>query len=170
MAQPFVAITLVSDTVTPALRQLQAHVQDTAPAFADIATVLHRSTLRNFTEEGRPQKWAPLSPATAEGMITKKHKRGYANILHPTGQLIMRRIATKSGNGFAQVGAMGIVPAVHQFGTNRAGRGRRTKIPRRPFIGRSDASPTEFSLVREDEQSIEKIIAKHIERGQQVGQ
>ena len=160
-------VNVISDTLTPALARLKASLSDTTPAMRTIEGVLKSSFFANFRAQGRPEKWRALKPSTAKGKITKKERRGYANILHPTGDHILKRIQTRSSRYTAEIGAPGVVPAVHQLGTNRAGRGRHTTIPKRTFIGRSDRpQTTSFDLLPEDEQAIVKAIDAHIMRGQ----
>ena len=160
-------VSVVSDTLTPALARLKESLSNPAPAMRTIANILDRSVKANFRAAGRPVKWKPLAPSTAKGKITKTQRRGYANILRPTGDNIFKRIQSRSSRYTAEIGAPGVVPTVHQLGTNRAGRGRHTTIPKRTFIGRSDRpQTTSFDLLPEDEQAIVKAIDAHIMRGQ----
>lgn len=159
-------VSVVSDTLTPALARLKASLSDPAPAMRTIANVLDRSVKANFRAEGRPTKWKPLAPSTVKGKATKTKRRGSAHILRSSGRMI-QSVQTRSSRYTAEIGAPGVVPAVHQLGTNRAGRGRHTTIPKRTFIGRSDRpQTTSFDLLPEDEQTIVKAIDAHIMRGQ----
>ncbi len=159
-------IRLVSDTVTPALMRLQASLTNPSPAMAKVANILDRSVKANFRSQGRPGKWEALKPSTAKGLVTKTGKRrGYGHILISSGDM-RKSIQARSGRDYAEVGAAGVVPAVHQFGTNRAGRGRSTRIPRRPFIGSTNQAPNEFRLIDQDEKAIVKVIDDFIMKGQ----
>ena len=176
-------VQLVHDSITPALARLKAAMKNPAPAMRTIANILDRSVKANFRAEGRPKGiWPKLKPSTAnairQGYRTRTRqlkgggtmvsssvkRRGYAHILRDTGRLI-GSIQTRSGMFSAQVGAPGVVAAVHQLGTHRAGRGRHTTIPKRTFIGRSDRPQTaKFELLPEDEQAIEKAIDAWIKK------
>lgn len=160
------SVTVLSDTLTPALRKLASSLSDPTPVMRTTANILDRSAKANFRAEGRPQKWQPLAPSTVKAKVTKGSQRGSAHILRNTGRMI-QSIQTRSGRYDAEIGAPGVVPAVHQLGTNRAGRGHHTTIPKRTFIGRSDRPQTSvFELLPEDEQAIVKAIDFHVMKGQ----
>ena len=165
-------IVVVHDGITPSLKRLAAALENPGPAFRTIANVLDRSVKKNFRAEGRPQKWDALKPSTAgtvksrsSSLKTRKvrtKRRGTAHILRDTGRLA-QSIQTRSSRDFAEVGAPGVIAAVHQYGTNRAGRSHNVTIPKRTFIGASDKpQQSKFELVREDEQDVEKAIDGHI--------
>ena len=167
-------VQLVHDSITPALARLKAAMKNPAPAMRTIANILDRSVKASFRAEGRPEKWRPLSPRTANAirqgyrtrtrqlkgggtmMSSSVKRRGYAHILRDTGRLI-QSIQTRSGMFSAEVGTKLDYAAQHQYGTRR--------IPKRTFIGRSDRPQTaKFELLPEDEQAIEKAIDAWIKK------
>ncbi len=107
----------------------------------------------NFAQEGRPDKWKPLSRATLEsGVKTYKRKSKYGKagtitkqsadkltdrkILQKSGQLAAS-ISEKSDSHSAAVGTNKVYAAIQQFG-GKAGRGRKVTIPARPFLKLTD--------------------------------
>ncbi len=158
-------ITVVSDTLTPALRRLKQELADPSRVMRVIEAILMKSFEANLKEQGRPVKWKPLALATTRGWVTKEERRGKENILYPTGKHIKQAVQTRSDRYSAEIGAPGVVPAVHQYGTNRAGRGNLTTIPKRTFIGRSDRpQKATFDLLPEDEKAIERVITDAIDK------
>lgn len=136
-----------------------------APLMRDIGAALEASTQLRFVDQASPAgiPWAPLSPATIAaralrtmGNRTARSRRAAAGghvsaqILLDTGRM-RAAVGYSSGAKHATVGLiagaaqgdnlpqLGIIGAVHQFGTNRAGRGHKTRIPARPWLGLSAA-------------------------------
>jgi phage virion morphogenesis protein len=161
-------VTVVSDTLTPALKRLRNNVANPAPVMRTIANVLDRSTKANFKAQGRPAKWEALQPSTIHAKVTKTKRRGSGHILRGATSTLIKSIQTRSTRYQAEIGAPGVVPATHQVGTTRAGRRHNIRIPQRSFIGRSDnPSPkTQLLLLREDEDAIVKAVDEHIMGGQ----
>ncbi|MCL2876917.1 MAG: phage virion morphogenesis protein [Betaproteobacteria bacterium] len=97
-------------------------------------------------------QWTPLSAVTLA--IRRKRGRSGAKPLIDTGTLKTalnyRILPAGVSIGTNRQGAH-----AHQFGTNRAGRGRKVTIPPRPFLGISD----------EDTEAIERTIVRAIEGG-----
>lgn len=112
------------------LQLLLNGVAHRAPLMKKLAGTMQKAVLENFEQEGRP-KWVPV-----------KHRDGQT--LNLTGNLknsIERN--TFSTQHQAIVGTNLEYGAIHQFG-GQAGRGRKVKIPKRPFL----------SLTPNDEQDL----------------
>lgn len=145
------------------------------PVLTNFGEHMMTSIARNFEEQGRPERWEPLKPATkiarwrrrnrGRSMYTKGGRRtttrAYAfmtgmKILQDTGALkksIHRRVI---GN-ILEIGTGPLVKdyaRIQQKG-GQAGRGRRVTIPARPFI----------LFQEEDEREFLDMVEDHIFRG-----
>lgn len=79
-----ISVEIRDEEVIKKLNDLKKATSDLRPAFRDTAVYMKTSVLKNFEVEGRPKKWAPLSPKYA----TWKRKKGYSTkILERTGRL-----------------------------------------------------------------------------------
>jgi len=121
-----------SRAVEEKLHEIGQKLAETEPLMQTIANVLYSGTVRHFEEEAfNGTKWPPLSEATAEAKITKTRRRGYENILRPTGRHIFQRIHQRHNNDEARVTCTQWWAWVHQLGA-RVGK---AQIPARPFLG-----------------------------------
>ncbi len=105
--------------------------------------------------------WQPLKPSTI------KAKKGKGDILRFSGDLADKWNieATSSrvgvfGNATAKSYPYG---AVHQYGTSKAGRNRKTKIPARRFLPIDDSGVIENGLKEEIEDLLVEELKKAIE-------
>jgi len=113
-----------------------------------LAGVFLEGKIKETIQRGRSE-WPPLKPATIKRKKSSKP-------LIDTGKLL-NSITSKVEGDTAKVGIFGeyaIVAAVHEFGTNRAGRGRNVVIPARPYL-----RPT----FDENKEEIEKIIGEKVQ-------
>jgi len=121
-------VQLQLDSATALLDALGARLAAPAELLAPALPVVAAAIERNFDEEGRPLRWAPLAPRYA---AWKARRFGAGlRILERTGAL-RRSISTRvEGNAIV---ASTDVPyaAFHQFGTRR--------LPARPFLVLTDA-------------------------------
>ncbi len=111
-----------------------------------IGHYLVASTHRRFERERAPDgtPWLKSARAIAEGGQTLTNTgRLRGSIVHTL---------TDGGRG-VEVGTNVVYAAIHQF-SGRAGRGRRTKIPARPYLG----------VDEHDRDTILRIVAQAIER------
>ncbi len=114
-----IKIKLDADSVVQQLEKISSDLSDAKPLMRKLAETMRFAVDRNFEEEGRP-KWVPL-----------RSREGKA--LRDTGAL-WDSINTAVTKKTAQVGTNEEYAAVHQFGTNKAGRGKNITIPARPFL------------------------------------
>lgn len=112
------------------LKKLAEKSQNLRPLMKNIAGIMQDSVEENFEKEGRPAKWTPL----AESTIKQRKKKGYwpGRILQRRGELAAS-ITSKYDENSAVVGTNKVYAAIHQFGGD-AGRGKKVKIPARPFL------------------------------------
>jgi phage virion morphogenesis protein len=123
------------------------------PLMGRISGVLVSVAQDNFSAQGRPA-WAGLSPAT----IASYRKRGFRvnSILQKSGNLKNSLQGSHDATS-ATVGA-GSGPskdyaAIHQFG-GFAGRGRKVKIPARPYL----PMDKDGNLQREAEDTVSDVV------------
>lgn len=144
------AIELDDAAVRQALAALQAKAANLRPVMNDLGLGLVTATQRRFERQHDPagKAWTPLSAATIlqrlggkrkaytrKGALRKRMERKPAGlkILLARGHL-RDSITHRAGPDFVEVGTNLVYARIHQLG-GEAGRGLRTIIPARPFLG-----------------------------------
>lgn len=125
---------LITDDLQRVLNQAARQTSNTAPLMRIIRAQLLSQTQQNFRAQGRP-KWSALS-----GETIKNYERlgiSTAGLLRRSNSLY-NSIQTHSDVNSATISAgggnqSGAYAAIHQFG-GKAGRGRKVKIPARPYL------------------------------------
>ena len=123
------------------------------PAFEIAGQVIATSVRKNFMEQGRPDKWQPLSEATKFNIIggSKGYKKSGGMRIAAARKIAGRKILIGRGMGGGLMGSINNRPspenvavgtpkiygAIHQFG-GKAGRGRKVTIPARPYLAIQD--------------------------------
>ena len=129
-----------------ALAQMAAVLSRPDDIMDRIGSHLVASTLRRFATERAPDgtPWLRSARAVAVGGLT----------LTDTGRLrgSIAHTLTDGGHGI-EVGSNVVYAAIHQLG-GRAGRGRRAKIPARPYLG----------IDQRDREAIDRIVSRALER------
>lgn len=137
---------------------------DLTPPHKAIARYMHRRVQERFTGEHDPEgrRWEPLAATTyyssfhgrrftkKRGRITKKFARYIANRKILTLSHQLRESITEEANkdGVVQ-GTNKAYAAIQQLG-GKAGRGRKTSIPARPYLGVNDEDRQEFFHIYRD--------------------
>ena len=105
-----------------------SRIKNKASAMKILGSIAQTSIVRNFEVGGRPTKWKALSPETL------KIKKG-SGILKDRGMAggLMGSVNFKPFNDSVVVHANKVYAAIHHFG-GMAGRGRKVKIPARPYM------------------------------------
>ena len=150
-----ITITVESAVVEAALDRLARAARDLRPAMRDIGGLLEKETDDNFRAQGRPH-WKPLSQATILNRLMGKDRegrsKGISSVLRKDGDLrasakrklegglailqdtgALRSIRAHSDRDSVTIGSVLEYAAIHQFG-GMAGRGKKVRIPARPFI------------------------------------
>ncbi len=122
--------------IRAALKRLAAKGKDMTPAFRAISGVLADATEQAFQDEADPatgQKWDDLADVTKAAREKRGHWPG--KILQETGTMA-GSLVPEHGRDFASLTMPGEIEqgAIMQLG-GQAGRGRKVKIPARPFLG-----------------------------------
>jgi phage virion morphogenesis protein len=133
-----IQIEIQSADVLGAIEQLHRKMADLSQPMNDIGKYLMNITEESFDNERSPdgEAWHPL----AESTRAYKAKYGGHKILqskdsNTVGSLNHDATDTSVIVGVNAVSAKGYeYPIAHQFGTDKAGRGRNVKIPARPFF------------------------------------
>ena len=179
--------TIIQDAeVKAALKKLADKMQNLESAMELIGVYYERSVRDNFDKQADPsgKPWQPLANATlhlgifgAKGFRKGRGKnnkgKGYLNksgksflmgkrILRDSGDLI-ESIHHQADKNSVIIGAGGQIkyPAIHQFG-GPAGRGRKVKIPARPYLAMNQG--TDMELAEKDKRMILELIAEELSK------
>ena len=109
-----------------------------------------RSIRENFRVGGRPERWAPLRPATPKAKAPK------AKPLIDTGRL-MGSITFRATKDRLAVGSNVIYARIHQLG-GRAGRRHAVTIPARPYLVFQSASGGDVEVIG-------RLVGEHLAGG-----
>lgn len=149
------------------LAKLDAAGRSLRPALEEIGAALLLSTQQRFERQAGPDgaAWRPLAAATLERRAGKRARRkdgsltaaarrriSGAQILRDSGRLY-QSLTYRAGEREVKVGSNVVYAAIHQLGGN-AGRGRKVRLPARPYLGLDDG----------DRREIEAILAEHVAR------
>ena len=146
MVAQTVSVEIDGATLNAGLARMAAVLANPSATMDQIGRYLIASTLRRFERERAPDgsPWLKSARALAEGGQT----------LTDTGQLRGSIAHTVTDGGRAvEVGSNVIYAAIHQFG-GRAGRGRKAKLPPRPYLG----------IDERDRTNILRIVSRALER------
>jgi phage virion morphogenesis protein len=134
--------------------KLEQKAIDKAQLTRAITGIMKRAVDDNFETQGRPDRWAPLSPVT----LKQKLKKGKDKILINS-NLLRRSITSYNDANTAVVGTNKPYAAIHQFGGNIS---RKTKkgshiitIPARPFL---KLTPEDLADIHDFDPTYEEFI------------
>lgn len=116
--------------VTEALLNLAKRTENLRPLMKSIAGIFASSIEENFKNEGRPDKWVDLAESTKKQRTKKRKWPG--QILQVEGQLASS-VTTQYDDDSAVIGSNKDYARIHQLGGD-AGRGKKVKIPARPYL------------------------------------
>lgn len=137
------------------LKALSWKLGNLTPVMREIGSIVRTSVVKNFEVGGRysevgsfkggSKKWQPLSVVTLfarpkRQIVTKKgrfkasfeRKLMNRKILFKQG-LLLGSINSQASADSVRIGPHRVYAAIHQFG-GRAGRGKKVKIPARPYL------------------------------------
>jgi phage virion morphogenesis protein len=145
---PDITIRIEDKPVLDALNRLSRKMGDLSPVLRVIGEELVKSTEARFGSQGPAPDgtpWKALSPATLK---RKKHSKILTESGHLRGSIRSQLMGTHA----VAVGTNRVYGAIHQLG-GPAGRGRKVRIPARPYLG---ISP-------EDSERITGIVERYLE-------
>lgn len=145
---PDITIRIEDKPVLDALNRLSRKMSDLSPVLRVIGEDLVKSTEARFGSQGPApdgKPWAALSPATLK---RKKHSKILTESGHLRGSIRSQLMGTHA----VAVGTNRVYGAIHQLG-GPAGRGRKVRIPARPYLG----------ISREDGERIAGIVERYLE-------
>ncbi len=131
--------------------RLARRSDDMSEAMTEIAGIMLDAVEENFEQEGRPEKWLELAEVTKDDREEKGFGREHP-ILQRTGNLAAS-VQADSSDREAVVSTNLRYAALQHFG-GEAGRGKKVKIPPRPFL----------VLAPEDEDEIVGVLRRLIEK------
>jgi phage virion morphogenesis protein len=120
---------------------LEGRLKSMVPALKQIGEHMLRVTEERFSREQAPDgsKWAPLKPSTL------RRKKG-PKILTESNELRGGIRWQLVGTTAIAIGTNKPYGRIHQLG-GKAGRGRKTTIPARPYLGISSADQDEIAAI-----------------------
>ena len=133
-----IEIKIDNKAVEEALLKVASKCEDLRPLMKNIAGIMADAVEENFEQEGRPDKWQELAESTIKKRKKTKHWPG--KILQVEGQLATS-ITTQYDNESAVIGSNLAYAAIHQLG-GQAGKGKKVKIPARPYLKIEDIEKT----------------------------
>lgn len=150
MSAGVITVRVDNKAVLSVLASLSGRMQNLKPAMRGIGAELREVSMRSFDGQHAPDghAWRPLSAAAIVARARRNAPKGFAKnraktlarfasgakALLNTGEL-RNSIQVKSATATSvTVGTRLPYAAIHQFG-GMAGRGRKVRIPARPFIG-----------------------------------
>ena len=134
MSDKPIEIKIDNNDVERKLLELAQKGENLRPLMKNIAGIFASATEENFKNEGRPDKWTELSEATKKQRT--KQKKWPGQILQVSGQFASS-ISTQYDDDSAIIGSNLDYAAIHQLGGD-AGRGKKVKIPARPYLKLTD--------------------------------
>jgi len=134
MTDDSIEIKIENKELTEALLNLAKRGENLRPLMKTIAGILASSTEENFKNEGRPDKWTDLADVTKKSR--EKIKKWPGQILQVEGQLAAS-VTTQYDDDSAVIGSNKDYARIHQLGGD-AGRGKKVKIPARPYLYLTD--------------------------------
>jgi phage virion morphogenesis protein len=173
------SIVIHDEQVKAVLARLAAKVGDMSPAMHEIGQYYERRVLENFSAESDPEgrPWPRLSAVTLGMGLAKGKRLKKSGHLAKAGRqyLTNKKMLVESGDlrrtvhyqaerNQVIIGAGGEIKyaGVHQFGSLTAGRGRKTRIPARPYLAMNEG--TGMRLAEKDRLRIIEIVERHIEK------
>lgn len=130
-------VTLEDGGLGDALAGMIARAEDMTPAMDEIGAVLTTSTQLRFETGKGPggQAWTPSIRAAAEGGLTLVDRGSLRDS-------IVHRASAQE----VEVGSNLVYARIHQLG-GKAGRGKKTTLPARPYLGLSDSDQDRVRLI-----------------------
>lgn len=108
-------------------------MEHTRPAMQVIGEIALSSIQQNFEEGGRPSRWQPLADATIEERTKKGKWPGTILVRSGAAGGLLGAIYYEALDDRTVLYANKVYAAIHHFG-GEAGRGRKVKIPARPYM------------------------------------
>jgi len=140
MAGIKLTVTVADAEVQAAFAELGRRGRDLAPVMERVAAHYESSTRLRFEDQVAPDgmPWLPSQRAIRESGKT----------LYDQG-LLLGSISSRGFADRAEIGFAKVYAAIHQFG-GEAGRGRKVKLPARPFLGSSADDDAEVIAILQD--------------------
>ncbi|MDY0212561.1 MAG: phage virion morphogenesis protein [Desulfuromonadaceae bacterium] len=159
------------------LERAQRALGDLTPVMHEIGQKYERRVLENFAKEQAPDgtPWPRLAATTLMMGLSRGKRIGKRGGLTGKGRAYLQnkqalvesgrlrtRVHYQAGTSSVKVGVAGLeYAAIHQFG-GMAGRGRKVRIPARPYLAMSKGN--KMMLAPQDRQMVLDTIKKHLEK------
>lgn len=150
-----VSIHIDTSQVKKKIAGILKRLDNAEPAMKVIGETALESIQRNFEEGGRPRKWKDLAPSTKIARARRGKWPGKILMVSGAGGGLFGSISYNAYSDKVVMVANKIYAAIHHFG-GMAGRGKKVKIPARPFMMIQD----------EDWQEMKEELSNYILRAQ----
>lgn len=136
-------VTIEDAKVNKLFKKIEKRIDNPRPVLKAIGGYMEKKTDERFRQEKDPQgrPWQKLAKATLK---KKKHTKILTES-HILRDEINYRLKTTS----VEIGTPTIYGAIHQLG-GKAGKGKKVKIPARPFLGVNQKDEREFAEILND--------------------
>jgi phage virion morphogenesis protein len=131
------------------LKAVKDRIGNTKPAFEVIGEIVHTSILRNFEEGGRPKAWQDLAESTKKQRAKKNKWPGQILVMSGVRGGLMGSISYDAMPEKVVLVANKPYAAIQHFG-GMAGKGRKVKIPARPYMMIQDEDWAEIKAALND--------------------
>lgn len=150
-----IKITLNDTEAVKKLQNIAQQLEKPRKLYGILGETLKKRHNERFKAEIDPQgnKWKPLSPRT---LASKRKNSKSLKILRQDGYLSDKTAYNVKDDG-VEFGSAAKYARLHQFGGN-TGRGRKVKIPARPWLGVSKTDEQE--LLRVANEHLKRVLAK----------
>ena len=128
-----VTITIDKTDLDKLLAGILKRMDNLSGPMAILGETVLSSIQENFEKGGRPASWEPLAPATIRERIRKEKWPGRILVRTGVSGGLLGSISYEAFPKKAVVSANETYAAIHHFG-GKAGRGRKTNIPARPYM------------------------------------
>ncbi len=131
------------------LKAVKDRIGNLQPAFEVIGQVIHTSIRRNFEEGGRPKAWQDLADSTKKQRAKKNKWPGQILVMSGEKDGLLSSISYDAMPEKLVLVANKKYAAIQHFG-GMAGKGRKVKIPARPYMMIQDEDWAEIKAALND--------------------
>jgi len=137
------------DDLRDLLNKVKERIGHLQPAWEVIGEIVHTSILRNFEDGGRPKAWGDLKDSTKKQRAKKNKWPGQILVMSGEKDGLLSSISYDAMPEKLVLVANKKYAAIQHFG-GMAGKGRKVKIPARPYMMIQDEDWAEIKAALND--------------------
>ena len=137
------------DDLRDLLNKVKERIGHLQPAWEVIGEIVHTSILRNFEDGGRPKAWGDLKDSTKKQRAKQKKWPGQILVMKGVRDGLLGSISYDAMPEKLVLVANKKYAAIQHFG-GMAGKGRKVKIPARPYMMIQDEDWAEIKAALND--------------------